>query len=158
MSLAWLPCKPPPHPSHQNEGPILATNYAVNYSTLHADHVMPFLVRGASLHVMNPRRSLPTCTHYMRQPGAAQHTHNMPATTTHSGMLYDIMCQSQNYREQTHEGYACVEHSMAEGIKQRAGHCHKGYAIAYGLEVPYTNPTTITRPTGKYDVMPVHEA
>eukprot|EP00955_Chlamydomonas_euryale_P069906 360622-Chlamydomonas_euryale.AAC.12 len=31
--------------------------------------------------------------------------------------------QSQSYRKWTREGYACVERSMAEGIKQRAGHC-----------------------------------
>eukprot|EP00955_Chlamydomonas_euryale_P021777 229897-Chlamydomonas_euryale.AAC.10 len=29
---------------------------------------------------------------------------------------------------------------MAEGIKQRAGHCHKGHAIAYGPEPPHTPP------------------
>eukprot|EP00955_Chlamydomonas_euryale_P080186 363391-Chlamydomonas_euryale.AAC.6 len=52
--------------------------------------------------------------------------------------------QSQSYRERTHKGYACVEHSMAEGIKQRAGHCQKGHAIADGPEPPHTNPT---RPT-----------
>eukprot|EP00955_Chlamydomonas_euryale_P042923 352454-Chlamydomonas_euryale.AAC.3 len=39
---------------------------------------------------------------------------------------------SQSYRERTHEGYACDERSMAEGIKQRAGRCHKGHVISYG--------------------------
>eukprot|EP00955_Chlamydomonas_euryale_P104023 365535-Chlamydomonas_euryale.AAC.59 len=37
--------------------------------------------------------------------------------------------ESQSYRERTQEGYACVERSMAEGIKQRAGHCHRGHAM-----------------------------
>eukprot|EP00955_Chlamydomonas_euryale_P058834 357218-Chlamydomonas_euryale.AAC.19 len=41
--------------------------------------------------------------------------------------------QGQSYRERTHDGYACVEHSMAEVIKQRAGHHHKGHAnSSYG--------------------------
>eukprot|EP00955_Chlamydomonas_euryale_P109895 365965-Chlamydomonas_euryale.AAC.7 len=42
-----------------------------------------------------------------------------------------ILDIGQSYRERTHEGYACVECSMAEGIKQRAGHCHKGHANAH---------------------------
>eukprot|EP00955_Chlamydomonas_euryale_P064882 359094-Chlamydomonas_euryale.AAC.29 len=37
--------------------------------------------------------------------------------------------QSQSYRERTHEGYAYVERSVAEGIRQPAGHCHKGHAM-----------------------------
>eukprot|EP00955_Chlamydomonas_euryale_P050866 354687-Chlamydomonas_euryale.AAC.4 len=53
--------------------------------------------------------------------------------------------QSQNYRERTNEGYVCVDRSMAEGIKQRAGHCHKGHTIVCGPETPHTNPTP---PTG----------
>eukprot|EP00955_Chlamydomonas_euryale_P079123 363254-Chlamydomonas_euryale.AAC.5 len=36
--------------------------------------------------------------------------------------------QSPRYGEQTHEGYACVERRKTEGIKQRAGRCHKGNA------------------------------
>eukprot|EP00955_Chlamydomonas_euryale_P034411 349785-Chlamydomonas_euryale.AAC.4 len=51
------------------------------------------------------------------------------------------MSQSQSYRERTHEGYAYVERSVADGIKQRAGHCHKGHATAYGPEPLHTNPT-----------------
>eukprot|EP00955_Chlamydomonas_euryale_P042173 352225-Chlamydomonas_euryale.AAC.4 len=39
------------------------------------------------------------------------------------------------YRKQTHEGFASVERSKAEGIKQRAGGCHKGHASAHGLEL-----------------------
>eukprot|EP00955_Chlamydomonas_euryale_P102064 365390-Chlamydomonas_euryale.AAC.23 len=53
--------------------------------------------------------------------------------------------QSQTFRELTHKGYACVERSMAKGIKQRAGHCHKGQAIAYGPEPSHINPTPPTR-------------
>eukprot|EP00955_Chlamydomonas_euryale_P086209 364197-Chlamydomonas_euryale.AAC.53 len=48
-----------------------------------------------------------------------------------------IQSQSQSYREPTHEGYACVECSKTEGIKQRAVQlpqtCHKGNAGALGL-------------------------
>eukprot|EP00955_Chlamydomonas_euryale_P003556 38105-Chlamydomonas_euryale.AAC.3 len=38
--------------------------------------------------------------------------------------------QSQNFKERTHEGYACVERSKTEGINQRAGRCRKGPATA----------------------------
>jgi len=44
----------------------------------------------------------------------------------------DVGLQSQlqgvtgSYRERTHEGDACVERSKTQGIKQRAGSCHKG--------------------------------
>eukprot|EP00955_Chlamydomonas_euryale_P046129 353337-Chlamydomonas_euryale.AAC.3 len=31
--------------------------------------------------------------------------------------------QSQSSRERTNEGYACVEHSKAEGMKRWAGRC-----------------------------------
>eukprot|EP00955_Chlamydomonas_euryale_P074745 362120-Chlamydomonas_euryale.AAC.6 len=44
------------------------------------------------------------------------------------------MSLSQLYGERTHGGYACVERSKAEGIKQRGGCCHKGHAIAHGPE------------------------
>eukprot|EP00955_Chlamydomonas_euryale_P050118 354465-Chlamydomonas_euryale.AAC.3 len=53
--------------------------------------------------------------------------------------------------ERTHEGYACVrtnthvERSKAQGIKQRAGRCHKGHATAHGPEPPHINPTPPTR-------------
>eukprot|EP00955_Chlamydomonas_euryale_P061503 358057-Chlamydomonas_euryale.AAC.4 len=63
------------------------------------------------------------------------------ASTTEGG----IEGQSQSYRERTHEGYARVERSKTEGIKQRVGRCHKGHAIAHGIEPPHTNPTP---PTG----------
>eukprot|EP00955_Chlamydomonas_euryale_P116431 366416-Chlamydomonas_euryale.AAC.8 len=33
----------------------------------------------------------------------------------------DGQSQSQSYRERTYAGYACVERSQAEGIKQQAG-------------------------------------
>eukprot|EP00955_Chlamydomonas_euryale_P068756 360210-Chlamydomonas_euryale.AAC.14 len=52
--------------------------------------------------------------------------------------------QSQGYRERIREGNACVEGSKAEGIKQRAGCCHKGHAIAHGPEPPHTHPTPPT--------------
>eukprot|EP00955_Chlamydomonas_euryale_P078948 363222-Chlamydomonas_euryale.AAC.6 len=51
------------------------------------------------------------------------------------------MSQSQRYRERTHEGNACVECSKTEGIKQRAGRCHRGNATACSPEPPHTNPT-----------------
>eukprot|EP00955_Chlamydomonas_euryale_P100342 365277-Chlamydomonas_euryale.AAC.4 len=55
-------------------------------------------------------------------------------------------CQSQGDRERSHEGYACVERSKAEGIKHRAGAlthtglgcCHKGHTIAPGPEPTHT--------------------
>eukprot|EP00955_Chlamydomonas_euryale_P051346 354857-Chlamydomonas_euryale.AAC.30 len=37
------------------------------------------------------------------------------------------------------EGYACVERSKTQGIKQRAGRL--GHATAHGPEPPHTNPT-----------------
>eukprot|EP00955_Chlamydomonas_euryale_P079756 363336-Chlamydomonas_euryale.AAC.9 len=46
---------------------------------------------------------------------------------------------SQNYRERTHKGHACVERSKAEGIKQQAERRHKGNAC--GPEPPRTNST-----------------
>eukprot|EP00955_Chlamydomonas_euryale_P045732 353223-Chlamydomonas_euryale.AAC.3 len=44
--------------------------------------------------------------------------------------------QSQSHRERTHEGYACIERSKTEGIKQRAGHRPKVHATAHGPEPP----------------------
>eukprot|EP00955_Chlamydomonas_euryale_P108185 365826-Chlamydomonas_euryale.AAC.4 len=48
-------------------------------------------------------------------------------------------------------GYACIERSKTEGIKQRGGRggkgggrCHKGNATAHSLEPPHTNPTPPT--------------
>eukprot|EP00955_Chlamydomonas_euryale_P042690 352399-Chlamydomonas_euryale.AAC.7 len=38
------------------------------------------------------------------------------------------MRPNQSYRERTHEGYACIERSKTEEIKQRGGICHKGNA------------------------------
>eukprot|EP00955_Chlamydomonas_euryale_P044899 353000-Chlamydomonas_euryale.AAC.3 len=52
---------------------------------------------------------------------------------------------SQSCRERTHERHACVERSKAEGFKQRAGRCHKRHAIAHGPEPPHSHPTTPTR-------------
>eukprot|EP00955_Chlamydomonas_euryale_P088714 364406-Chlamydomonas_euryale.AAC.11 len=40
--------------------------------------------------------------------------------------------QSQSYRERTHKGYAGVERSKTERIKQRAGCCHKGSTTVAG--------------------------
>eukprot|EP00955_Chlamydomonas_euryale_P005030 53602-Chlamydomonas_euryale.AAC.5 len=45
--------------------------------------------------------------------------------------------ESQSYRERTHEGYACVERSTADGIEQRPGRCHKRHATAHGPERPH---------------------
>eukprot|EP00955_Chlamydomonas_euryale_P063697 358750-Chlamydomonas_euryale.AAC.3 len=42
-------------------------------------------------------------------------------------------------------GMLSLERSKAEGIKQRAGRCHKGNAIAHGPEPRHTNPAP---PTG----------
>eukprot|EP00955_Chlamydomonas_euryale_P066940 359697-Chlamydomonas_euryale.AAC.1 len=52
----------------------------------------------------------------------------------------DTVRQSQSYRERTHEGYACVERSKAEGIKERAGHRHKGHAMCMVLSHPMPTP------------------
>eukprot|EP00955_Chlamydomonas_euryale_P062227 358313-Chlamydomonas_euryale.AAC.12 len=52
--------------------------------------------------------------------------------------------QSDFYRERTHEGFTCDERSKAEGIKQGAGRCHKGHAVAHGPEPPHTNPAPST--------------
>eukprot|EP00955_Chlamydomonas_euryale_P117740 366494-Chlamydomonas_euryale.AAC.10 len=52
--------------------------------------------------------------------------------------------QSQSYRERTHEEHACIERSMAKGINQRAGRCHKGHAIAFSPEPPHTHPNLRT--------------
>eukprot|EP00955_Chlamydomonas_euryale_P012275 131977-Chlamydomonas_euryale.AAC.2 len=57
---------------------------------------------------------------------------------THKGLPV-FQSQSHSYRERTHDGYACVERSKAEGIKQRAGRCHNGHAIAHGPEPPLDN-------------------
>eukprot|EP00955_Chlamydomonas_euryale_P090195 364520-Chlamydomonas_euryale.AAC.3 len=54
----------------------------------------------------------------------------------------------RGYRERTHEGYACVKRSKTEGIKQRAGRCHKGNATAHGPEPPHTTPTLPTGTSG----------
>eukprot|EP00955_Chlamydomonas_euryale_P056445 356420-Chlamydomonas_euryale.AAC.2 len=43
----------------------------------------------------------------------------------------DQLGSLQSCGERTHEGHASVERSKAEGIKQRAGHCHEGHAIAH---------------------------
>eukprot|EP00955_Chlamydomonas_euryale_P040248 351631-Chlamydomonas_euryale.AAC.6 len=48
-------------------------------------------------------------------------------------------------KERTHKVYSRVERGKTEGIKQRAGRCHEGHAIAHSPEPPHTNPT---RPTG----------
>eukprot|EP00955_Chlamydomonas_euryale_P111888 366097-Chlamydomonas_euryale.AAC.1 len=52
-----------------------------------------------------------------------------------------MLSQSQSDREQTHEGHACVERRKAEGIKQRAGRCHKGNATACSPEPPHSTHT-----------------
>eukprot|EP00955_Chlamydomonas_euryale_P058896 357234-Chlamydomonas_euryale.AAC.8 len=44
--------------------------------------------------------------------------------------------EAKSNRERTQEGHACVEHSKAEGIKQRVGRCHKGHAIAHPIPIP----------------------
>eukprot|EP00955_Chlamydomonas_euryale_P113355 366212-Chlamydomonas_euryale.AAC.19 len=52
---------------------------------------------------------------------------------------------SQSYGERAHKGYACVERSKTEGIKQRAGRRHKGHAAVHSPEPPHTKPTPPTR-------------
>eukprot|EP00955_Chlamydomonas_euryale_P035990 350290-Chlamydomonas_euryale.AAC.4 len=46
------------------------------------------------------------------------------------------LLKSELQRADPRRVYACVERSKAEGIKQRVGPCHKGHAIAHGLELP----------------------
>eukprot|EP00955_Chlamydomonas_euryale_P014748 158382-Chlamydomonas_euryale.AAC.1 len=46
------------------------------------------------------------------------------------------MSQSQSYRERILEGYACVERSKTEGIKQQAGRVHEGNATWHAASVP----------------------
>eukprot|EP00955_Chlamydomonas_euryale_P007413 78739-Chlamydomonas_euryale.AAC.2 len=59
-----------------------------------------------------------------------------------------VACDSQSYRERTHDGYSCVERSKTEGVKQRAGRCHKGNATAHAPEPPHTDTSPTTRTSG----------
>eukprot|EP00955_Chlamydomonas_euryale_P044187 352826-Chlamydomonas_euryale.AAC.2 len=43
------------------------------------------------------------------------------------------------------QGRTCVQRSKTEGMKQRAGRCHKGNATAHGPEQPHTNAIPPTR-------------
>eukprot|EP00955_Chlamydomonas_euryale_P002363 25681-Chlamydomonas_euryale.AAC.4 len=62
---------------------------------------------------------------------------------------YDLSrSQSPSHWKWTHRGYARVERSKAERIKQRVGRCHRGHAIAHGPEPPHTNPTPPGTRTG----------
>eukprot|EP00955_Chlamydomonas_euryale_P018820 200775-Chlamydomonas_euryale.AAC.5 len=48
--------------------------------------------------------------------------------------------ESESYRGRTREWYACVERSKTEGIKQRAGRCHKRKIAALHPETPIPAP------------------
>eukprot|EP00955_Chlamydomonas_euryale_P054861 355965-Chlamydomonas_euryale.AAC.8 len=70
----------------------------------------------------------------------------------------------ESYRDRTDKGYACVERSEAEGLKQRVGRCHRGYTIAHGPAPPHINPNpppgdetwAQNRPGGSEGACPVH--